>query len=473
MSDAKLVVDVEGFRQIQAGRPKWSFVRELVSNAWDEAGSTLCDVSVSKNGNQTAFIRVEDDGPGFANLKDAYTLYRRTDKRSDPTVRGRFNLGEKELVAIAQSMTIETTSGTVDFPRKGGRRTLHRKRFKGTVVTARVVWTKIDVASVIDMLFRFMPPKGKKLIVNGTEVPYHEPMHVEEIGLQTVVEIDDIMRFAHRKTTVEIYAKKFSDDRGWLYEMGVPVQPIDCSYSINVMQKIPMPPNRDTVSDAYLREIYSVALNATADKIRSDDSSEDWIHAGMRSKNTTESAVEAVASARYGDKAVMWSSDTEANERAIGAGYNVVHPRTLSKDERDRLMSVSVPRASDMFGRTPKQVRMIPKSEWTDDMLLLSEYCDFISESLQDRPVKISFYRDRQIHAAAEYGADGISFNLAKINHTHPFQPQTTGLILHELAHRKGEGHFDMAYIHELQRLAGEMIHLVGSYNPVNPIFRC
>ena len=107
-------IDVKGFKELQLGRPKWSFVRELISNAMDE-DITVCTVDIAKEGRKAATITVEDDGAGFDDLKDAYTLFAPTKKRIDPNVRGRFNLGEKELASIAKSMRIESTKGGVQF----------------------------------------------------------------------------------------------------------------------------------------------------------------------------------------------------------------------------------------------------------------------------------------------------------------------------------------------------------------------
>src|SRR5690606_5569703 len=72
---------------------------------------------------------VQDDNPGgFADIRHAYTLFAESKKKSDPTKRGRFNLGEKAVLACLVEGCIVTTSGTVDFCSDGKRRENPRER---------------------------------------------------------------------------------------------------------------------------------------------------------------------------------------------------------------------------------------------------------------------------------------------------------------------------------------------------------
>jgi len=50
---------------------------------------------------RVATITVADDAPdGFCDMRDAYTLFKETYKRKDPIKRGRFNFGEKQVLAM-------------------------------------------------------------------------------------------------------------------------------------------------------------------------------------------------------------------------------------------------------------------------------------------------------------------------------------------------------------------------------------
>ena len=107
-------VDVKGFRGLMTAKPKWHFVRELISNSLDEVSVEEIKLKLIKEPRYLTIV-CKDDGDGFERLSDAYTLYAHTKKRSDAEVRGRFNMGEKELASIAKEMTIETTTGKVVF----------------------------------------------------------------------------------------------------------------------------------------------------------------------------------------------------------------------------------------------------------------------------------------------------------------------------------------------------------------------
>jgi len=104
-------------------------VEELISNAQDE-DVTHIDVRFEHVRGRTYRIAVEDDSPeGFKDITHAYTLFAPSYKKSDPAKRGRFNFGEKWVIAICESARISTTSGTVIF--KGNKRRRSREKRQG------------------------------------------------------------------------------------------------------------------------------------------------------------------------------------------------------------------------------------------------------------------------------------------------------------------------------------------------------
>ena len=131
-------VDRDGLRQLLEDRDKSFILRELVQNAWDEPGVTHCDVTLQAiPGKRAARLVVEDDAPeGFYDLRHAYTLYARTRKRSSAEKRGRFNLGEKQVLALCREAKIVTTKGTVEFLPDGKRKEDKARRKSGSVFEA-------------------------------------------------------------------------------------------------------------------------------------------------------------------------------------------------------------------------------------------------------------------------------------------------------------------------------------------------
>ena len=465
-----LEVHTKGFAQLQEGRSKWSFVRELVSNALDEKIST-CTVDIKKEGRNPAVITVEDDGAGFRDLRDAYTLFAPTPKRGNPDVRGRFNLGEKELASIAKEMVIESTKGGVKF-KDGKRSRINKKREVGTLVTVVVNWSFSDLSEIDKMIRMVIPPTGVSLKYNRqlTTNEIEQPMIIGFASetLPTTLFTDGAIRPTKRKTAVGLYALRHEQESGWLFELGIPIQEIECPYNVDVRQKVPMSPNRDTVSDNYLKAIYAIVLNETAKDLTEETVSDSWVHQG--SELADDEAIKEIHDTRYED-AVLWSSDQDANERALMDGKDIVHGRTLSGIERDRFRSAGLVSAKVGYGRGVKDVDRKPRDKWTEGMKSLETYTQWISEKLEGYKVSVNYISDIDISAVATYGGRSITYNLFRLGKQKtvaPYYADITGLILHELAHENGGNkmpHFSMDYIHKLQDLSGRLALIVAK-NP-------
>ena len=108
-------VSKSGLKQLMEGKDKSYILRELIQNAWDEPGVTTVNVDIAPiMDKRAAMVTVSDDAPeGFYDLAHAYTMFGATRKRKDPSMRGRFNLGEKQVLALARAATIHTTTGTI------------------------------------------------------------------------------------------------------------------------------------------------------------------------------------------------------------------------------------------------------------------------------------------------------------------------------------------------------------------------
>ena len=356
MSQERFSVSGEGLRQLNASRPPWSLVKELIQNAWAEAPeATRCDVTINPRPNGTTVLCVEDDGPGFAEISHAWTLMANTPKRTDPTKRGRFNLGEKEIISLALCATIETTGTTVAFPAEGGRHTTPNERRHGTLVTLTMPWSKEHAEALQAQLFRFRPTDCG-LTINAREVARRPPLASREAQLRTLIQHGPGLPVTdtRRKTTIDIL-ERGEPDTAWIYEMGIPIQPTSLGFDVDVHQKVPMPPNRDTVSAGYLQDIMTETLNAMHDKMPGESFSETWVRTAVENKRIDDEAVRSVKQHRYGTRAVMWSSDTDANMRAAEAGYQVIHPKAMSEQERKVMTTKGGLRsAKHDFGRPPE-----------------------------------------------------------------------------------------------------------------------
>ena len=170
-SKERFTVSHEGMREQHAGRAPWELVKELVQNAWDEAPeATVCRIDIQSASPGYTSVTVYDNGPGFADISDAYTLLKSTPKRRDPTKRGRFNLGEKEFISVALTARVETVGHTVTFPRNGGRRSVRNDLPRGTTVQGTMPWTPQEAQELVHRL-RMFRPTDCSLIVNGGRYP--------------------------------------------------------------------------------------------------------------------------------------------------------------------------------------------------------------------------------------------------------------------------------------------------------------
>jgi len=124
-------VDKDGLAKVLGRRGKAFAMLELIQNAWDAPGATQVEVTLKPAARGRTLLIVEDNSPnGFSDLAHAYTLFKESEKKADPTKRGRFDVGEKLVLAICDCARICTTRGTLMFD-QAGRRELPEKRDQG------------------------------------------------------------------------------------------------------------------------------------------------------------------------------------------------------------------------------------------------------------------------------------------------------------------------------------------------------
>ena len=86
----RFAISTLGMRELHVDREPWMLVKELVQNAWDEAPeATVCRVKITPEVREgVARVVVEDDGPGFSDITDAFTLMKRRRSGSTPRSAG-------------------------------------------------------------------------------------------------------------------------------------------------------------------------------------------------------------------------------------------------------------------------------------------------------------------------------------------------------------------------------------------------
>ena len=444
-------VDVNGLKQLQAGKPKHYLVRELVQNAWDEKVSKV--KLFLKFGNPISTISVEDDSKeGFKDLKDSYTLYKETSKRTNPEQRGRFNLGEKQAFSICESAVVSTTKGTITFD-KNGRTETTEKRKSGSLIVCKLKMTKKEFDEMYQFVQLYIVPNHIEFYINGVRSTW---MKVRSFTTKLTTELSDgeVMRPTIRLTKVNLY----KTDKSYLYEMGIPVTEIECEWSIDVQQKIPLGVDRETIPQSYLRDLFSEVLNNTFDIINEDNSSQQWIREGMSDERVSKEAVDTILEKRFGEKVCVADTfDKNSVDEALAHGYRVIRGNELSKEEWSNVRKFeSLSSSSNLFGTHYVDAKPIKPNE---EQLIVADYAKKLASRLLNISINVQFVSHRDM-VAAEFGSLQLTFNVAKLGKKFfENKLETTGLILHEIAHYKGN-HTEHSYHECLTKMAQDLVIL-------------
>lgn len=445
-SAERFSVSESGMRSLNIGREPWELVKELIQNSWDEAPvATECHVVVEPHPEEgTTTVIVQDDGPGFSNVADVYTLMGNTSKRLHPTKRGRFNIGEKDVVSVAIEAAVETVGYTVVFPRNGTREVTSNSGERGTKIKVLMPWNERQSKELVAMLQLFRPPTNCRLFVNDLEVHPAPAKKICSAELQTVVQDDPAgpMRTTQRRTDIHIVEPADSGDDRWIYEMGIPVQVIECAWHIDIMQKIPLSQQRNTVKETYLNRIYAETLNSTHRELAEEEFTSPWVKRAIENSQITPEAIKSTAKGRYRPNAVFSSIDRNADMRATEAGYELISPGSLSKKERELFRRhAGIRDSSEVFPTPPPPLSDYPPepgsnqakfAEWVAEM---ASYCNLTA--------KVRYFNepgnDRLADCSVSTTTPIIRFNVARLS-VEFFQPPYESidhwdLLLHELGH--------------------------------------
>lgn len=450
-------VDKEGLARLLERKGKAHAVLELIQNAWDEQGVTRVSIRLENWGKRgRSYLEVEDDAPdGFADLSHAFTLFAPSGKVTDATKRGRFNLGEKLVLAICDSATVTSTRGAYEFNEKGRKSLPQRRTYAGSLFKAVIRLTQDEREEVSRLIHTLLPPAGIITRFNGEYLERREPVRYYSSVLTTeVADEDGILRRTRRNTTVRLY-EPLGDEIPHIYEMGIPVVEHEGRWHIDVDQKVPLTFERDNVTPAYLRDLRVGVLNNTFDLLDKDDATSGWVKEAASQPDISSFAVSEVVRQRFGEKAVAYDpSDSEANKEAVLKGYTVVHGGTLSKGEWEQVRRAGVMRPAGQV--TPSKKAQfspdgeppIPHEDWTRGMIHIADYATALAKDLLGVDIAVSVYRTTQ-YWAATYGQGSLSFNLMRLGHVwfdEPDQHAVDALLIHEFAHHTVSDHLSEAF---------------------------
>jgi hypothetical protein len=471
-------VDKAGLAKLLSRKGKEFIVFELVQNAWDEKANevrvTLERVVRTKN----AQLTVEDDNPeGFVDLSHAFTLFAESTKKADTGKRGRFNLGEKLVLALCDEAEISSTKGTIQFD-KQGRHARRLKRDRGSMFTGVLRITQEEIDNCGAAIHRLLPPSNVTTWYNGTVLPSRSPIRTIEATLPTeIADAEGYLRKTTRKTTIEIY-EPLPGETAMVYEMGIPVVETGDRWHVNVLQKVPLTVDRDNVPPSYLALIRLAVVNATQDQLTSEDANSTWVKDAIQqhSSSISEETVGKLTDLRFGLKRVAYDpSDPESNKLAVSKGYTVVYGSQMSKPEWDAVKRANailpagqVTPSPKPFSPDGKPLNVVPREKWTAGMKAVAAYVQRIAPKLIGAPVSVEIANDVTWPFCGTYGKGALILNAGRLGHGWFSEKldniaEINQLIIHELGHHYSGDHLSSDYHDGLCVLGAKLTQLALS----------
>lgn len=442
-----LVVDRKGLAKKLGNRPKSFILFELISNSWDEKVTTVTVEASMVPSRPVCTVVVEDDSPeGFQNLESIYTLFRDSKKSNNPELRGRFELGEKLVAAIAHRMEVCTTKGTIIIEGDERKQTRH-KTDAGSIIRADVPMTRSEFDQVCEAVSLLLPPEGITTIFNGQVLKGPTPLKVFEALLQTVVtDGEGNLTRSYRRTKVHVHACR-SDETGYIYELGIPVVETGDGYHYDVQQKVPVNWERNNVPPSFLKTLRVEALNAMHAELDGTSAIAPWVSDAIDDERCSSEAIKGIVQKRYGDKAVIFDpSDPEGTKIAVTQGYTVVPGGALSKGAWDNIRKSRALLPAGQVTPSPKPYspdghpeNVISRIDWTDDMCRRAEFSESLFERLIGESLEVVIVKEPSVSWTANFGGTRLCLNYGRLGKNWFAQPNRNeavlDLLLHEFCH--------------------------------------
>lgn len=475
-------VDKKGLAKLLARRGKHFAILELIQNAFDEDVTEVLVTLAPAEKYGSWKIKVTDDCPtGFADLSHAYTLFAESKKKNDPEKRGRFNLGEKLVIALCKHATIVTTTGAIEWNGKG-RRSLRRRTDGGSCFTGTMRMTKAEVDTTIATIRSVIVPRDIRLTLVVNHKWVHLDRHVrlrsfEETLPTERADEEGYLRATKRKTAVEVYEPR-DDEVGTLYELGIPVVETGDTYHVNVLQKIPLNTDRDNVTPAYLKKVRTFVLNEMAYVMPREAATAPWVSEALGSKKVADEAVGAVLDHRYGDKRVIADpSDPEGTKLAVSRGYTVIQAGSFNRDQWDSVRRSGAALPAGQVTPSPKPYsddpdaeveKVIPEEKWTDGMRRVAAFSIALGKELMGATIQVRFVADITQPWGANYdrslNGGRLCFNKGRLSTAWFNQDIDSGgvlrLLIHEFGHHFAGDHLSSEYHDTLCKLGAELTRL-------------
>lgn len=476
VTQGALAVDLAGLAQLVERRGKSFAIMELIQNAWDEPGVTKVRVEIAPIAFSPGRVHllVEDDAPeGFADLTHAYTLFAPSSKKGNAEQRGRFNLGEKLVIALSTVFSVRTTKGTVEIDTTTNTRHVYsrKKSVSGSSIGAILRMNRDEMNEAIAAFKTLIPPDGIETTLNGELLRRARPLFTFEATLATeIADEHGFLRPSKRATRVEIYGVGTSETAS-LYEMGIPVVETGDTFHVNVMQKVPLNADRDNVPPAFLRDVRALVLNQVAPYLQPEESATSWVTEALEDDLVSSDAVNAVMTKRFGEKRVVYDmNDLEANRAAQAAGYTVIPGRALPSAAwvNVREYGAALPAGRVMPSPKPfhpggKALLVIDPAQYTQQQRAFAEGVGDVHQEVIGKPIVVVLANDDGWPFGGTYGNGQIIINIAR-REASLNDPRTLETVLHEFGHYYGD-HLTHEFDAGIAKVAAKLVLASRRFN--------
>jgi hypothetical protein len=473
-------VDRRGLEKLQGRRGADFMLYELVQNAWDQ-DVTQVSVRISPvPGKPLAELVVEDDDPnGFRDISHAFTLFAESDKKSDCGKRGRFNFGEKLVLARCAWAEIVSTQHAIRFD-DDGRHSLRQRTEKGTRFTAQFRCLHGDIEDIEKAARRLLVPTGIRTSINGVDLPSRVPAAKAKSTLPTeFADSHGVLKRTARQTDVFFY-QPGEGEEPWLYEMGIPVCPHNGKYHYDVGQKIPLGMERDAVSQSYVEKLHALAFNTLYGSITEADATSEWVKVATEAPGVLPAAVNRYMDLSFGEKRVSYDpSDKEANHLAASKGYTVVSGGMMSADAWKNARDAGAILAAGKVTPSPKPyspdgdaLRYLPIDKITPDMRQIEKLACRLAGELMGVRLTVRWVDEPDWGVLATYGpASPLVLNATLLGHdwltiSEPMASEKVlDLLIHEFGHQYEGNHLSSGY-HDALTLLGARLTRLAAQDP-------
>jgi hypothetical protein len=457
-------VDLSGWIAKNRGRAMSALIKEPIQNAMDE------NVSVIKVTLKEGYVEIEDDSElGIEELKNVFTLFA-SGKADNPTKRGRMGRGLKEFISACDFAEVRTTTGTVFFNVNDQTRDVDEsvRTSAGTIIIGKTErWGNSNLAEALMFLRRMLMPEGMTLIVNvnGEDhvIEYREPESIIYPAYLTTVWIENgYEKKLGKSCNLEIH--RTTEKNGYLCEMGIPVQPLECPYILNVQQRIPMNPNRDAAAVESVEEILARFINQN--DFTYEELKKAWIQKRLGDYRITTSVVKDFMHRLFGDNVIVGTNGAH-NDNARQHGYVVIKKSNVSDEFYDRLKKI-LPTATSVCKEIESQISRMEVPAKSSEKYLLN-FVELLAREVLEEEYEVGIMEcqpdSKGFLTMADHFNDGstakICLNrLAEFNWQVPFAPENTSVIIHELSHYYSKEH-DMLFHDYYEKLFSKFMNLV------------